>query len=361
MSIQSIFRFSCAIVLSLALLAASPALAEVALAPGETASDVAADASTSKCDPENCQVSFDLPSSTLLLEAMSVDGAEAEASATLLSSFAITADGTDPSDETPLLGSSLSLTVDANGILEIDGDDSLAAYRLDVLVTDVATNAPIGSAKVADGATVGGSEVVNVSEVEVLNLNLIRGHRYQVALTLSVFTSAGAIGSATANFGNSSASWEGLTIVAGADVLGGIGDLEARVDELEEDVDQLQVDVVQLQGDVVVLEEDVDQLQVDVVQLEEDVAELGGDLEDLEDEFESHTHEYLTGRGTGHNNTTATTSVPDDSDGPSIDPIDEDDDVSIDDDEEDDSPGNSGKKGKKDKGPFSFWKMLTGR
>jgi len=349
MTMQSILRSSCAIPLSIALLAASPALADVTLAPGETASDVAADASASTCDPPNCQVSFDLPNSTLLLETTSADGAEAEASATLLSSFAVTADGTDPSDETPLLGSSLSLTVDATGILEIDGDGSLAGYRLDVLVTDVGTNAPIGSARVAEGATSGMSEIVDVSEIEVFDLNLVRGHEYRVALTLSVFTSAGAIGTATANFGSSSASWEGLTIVAGADLLGAIADLQDSVAALEKDVDQLQVDVVQLQEDV--------------VRLEDDVADLGGDIEDLEDEFKGHTHGYLTGKGVGHNNATATTSVPDDSDGASIDPIDEDEDVSGDGEEEDDSPGNSPKKNKekKKKSPFSFLNMLKAR
>jgi hypothetical protein len=71
-----------------------------------------------------------------------------------------------------------------------------------------------------------------------------------------------------------------------------------------------------------------------------DVDELGGDLGDLEEDFQNHTHDYLTGKGNGHNNTTATTSVPDE--GASIDPIDEEDEVEIDVEEEDDSPGNSG-------------------
>jgi len=271
--------------LSLLLLAVSPALADVELAPGETASDVAADDSASTCDPNDCEVSFDLPNSTMLLTATSADGADVMASASLLANFSVSAESDDPSDQTPLLGSSLSINVNATGSLDLDGMDSTAGYRLDVLVSDTGSGAAVGAAKIAEGVATGASEMVDVSEMEVLNLNLTRGHDYQVSLTLSVFALAGAGGTAVANFGGSSASWDGLTLVAGADVLGEIGDLNDRVDALDGRVDALQEQV-----------------------------------DELDDAFRNHTHEYLTGRGVGHNNTTAVTSGPEGSDGPVVDP-----------------------------------------
>ena len=45
-------------------------------------------------------------------------------------------------------------------------------------------------------------------------------------------------------------------------------------------------------------------------ELREELEDLRDDLEDLEDDFDGHTHTYLTGRGTGHNNTEATSGPP---------------------------------------------------
>jgi hypothetical protein len=346
MNLESIFRSSYAIALSLALVAASPALADVVIAPGETVTDVVADASESMCDPANCEVMFDLESNTLFLVAKVAGVDEAAASATLLSSFVVTADGNEPSDQTPLLGSSRSVIVNARGTLTLDGVDSTAGYRLDLLVTDSADGTPIGAARVAEGVATGNTELVVVSEMEVLNLNLTRGHEYQVALTLSVFAASGQSETATADFGDSSASWEALTITAGADVLGSIGDLQDDVTELQDDVTELQVDVAELQVDVI-------QLQVDVVELRVDVDELAGDLGDLEEEFQNHTHDYLTGKGNGHNNTTATTTTPDE--GASIDPRDDDGEEEVEEEAEESNPGNSGSRS------FGRWKKFFGR
>ena len=41
-----------------------------------------------------------------------------------------------------------------------------------------------------------------------------------------------------------------------------------------------------------------------------DIARLWEALDELHEHFEGHTHTYLTGRGTGHNNTEATSSPP---------------------------------------------------
>lgn len=43
---------------------------------------------------------------------------------------------------------------------------------------------------------------------------------------------------------------------------------------------------------------------------EESVEELRAELQELRDDFEGHTHTYLTGKGEGHNNTEATTGPP---------------------------------------------------
>jgi chaperonin cofactor prefoldin len=348
MNLRPLLHLAPAIALSLLVIGASPAVAEVLLEPGETERNVAADDSSAKCNPTNCEVSFDLEASTLFLNVKSANEEDATASATLLSTFAISAEGTDPSDETPLLGSTLSLTVDATGALDLDGADSVAGYRLDVVVTDTDGSNPIAAAKVAEGAAIDKGEIVDISEMVIFNLNLTRGHKYQVELTLSLFALAGPQGIAEANFGGSSASWQDLTITAGADVLGGLGSLEDRVSDLEDDVALLdvRVSVLETRADVVearvdVLDDRVDDLDVRVDDLQDQVDGIEGDLEDLTEAFENHTHEYLTGRGNGHNNTTATTTVPDE--GASIDPIEDDDDegASTDPVEDDDDDGAS--------------------
>jgi len=66
---------------------------------------------------------------------------------------------------------------------------------------------------------------------------------------------------------------------------------------------QLDVRVTQLETDVVALEGRVDGI-------EEDLGELDQKVEQLREDFDNHSHTYLTGKGQGHNNTEADTGGP---------------------------------------------------
>jgi hypothetical protein len=210
------------------------------------------------------------------------DGEANSEMAVISADFSVTAEGGDPEDETKLVGSQISMNVDAEGLLSALslGADASAGYRIDVHVTDLDDNVVVAAAKVAEAEEDKADDLseVDVSELLVLPVALTRGHSYRVALKVRVTAAAGPGETASADFlmGDGFASWSNLTVMAGSDPSGDLADLTERVDDLEEEVDDL--------------EEELDELRED---------------------FDGHSHEYLTGRGTGHNNTTADTSTPD--------------------------------------------------
>ena len=53
--------------------------------------------------------------------------------------------------------------------------------------------------------------------------------------------------------------------------------------------------------------EDLEELDEKVDGIAEDLEELDEKVEELRDDFDSHSHTYRTGKGTGHNNTEAET------------------------------------------------------
>jgi outer membrane murein-binding lipoprotein Lpp len=76
--------------------------------------------------------------------------------------------------------------------------------------------------------------------------------------------------------------------------------IDARLDQLETDVDALEE---QVEG----IAEDLEELDEKVDGIAEDLEELDEKVEELRDDFDSHSHTYRTGKGTGHNNTEAET------------------------------------------------------
>ncbi|MDX1385806.1 MAG: hypothetical protein R3190_19295 [Thermoanaerobaculia bacterium] len=239
--------------------------------PGGTLTDLPADASSTTCMDSTCSVVFDEAASTIEATLMVADGVASDIRSTLIASFSVSA---PPEMATStLVGSLVSLNVDADGELAAQGDGSSAAYRIDVQVVDQSSGALVATQKVAEGSVAGtASQTVRVAEPVVLNVPLVRGSSYQVELTLSNSATAAVGGSATSDFSGASASWTGLDVAAGSDPLAPVLRLAAVVNGLQEQVDEL----------------------------EEELAEL-------DDRLRTHTHEYLTGRGTGHNNTEATT------------------------------------------------------
>ena len=288
------------------LLPATGALAQVDIDPDEVASDVASDAVSSDCADASCSVSADLPNSTLMASTTAGASEANDVEAVLSAAFNVSAESGDPADATKLLGSTISLSVSADGALAASGAGSSAGYRLDVQVVDASEgNMLVATQKIGESSVTDGTEDVLLFEPVVLPVSLTRGHSYEVELVLFLEATGDAGGSASADFA-STASWDDLTIAAGSDVLGAIADLDERVDTLETDVAEL--------------DERVDLLVVDVAELGERVDILETDLAELREDFENHTHEYRTGRGKGHNNTVATTTAPDFPNGTSTSP-----------------------------------------
>lgn len=252
-------------------LAAASASADNELGPDEVLSGIVADDGSSPCADATCQSAFDLPNSTLQIKTTAEDVASNGTSATISADFSVDAESDDPEDETKLVGSQVSMMVEAHGLLSALGADAAASYRIDVRVTDLDDGVVVGAQQVASDDEEDAEQGANVAELVVLPVMMVRGHDYRVALMVTVAAEAGSGESASADFlmDGGFARWVDLTVIAGSDPFGPLRDLTERVDALENEVG------------------------------------------DLRDDFENHTHEYLTGRGTGHNNTVAVTSTPD--------------------------------------------------
>jgi hypothetical protein len=270
------FGWRLGLVTALVSLAATPALA---IDPDETISDITADQSATTCVDATCEVAFDLPNNTLQVKTTAGSDESTGTTARISADVHVSAESGDPADETKLTGSTVSLTVEAAGALSAIGLTSSAAYRIDVWVTDTDDGVVVAAQKVAEGSVGDGVEEIDVAELLVLPVSLTRGHTYRIALIVTVDADAEELGAASADLlmDGGFARWVNLTVAAGSDAFDPIADLQDQVDVLEEELDALR------------------------------------------EEFENHTHDYLTGRGNGHNNTVATTTTPADEDVPAVD------------------------------------------
>jgi hypothetical protein len=157
-------------------------------------------------------------------------------------------------------------------------------------VTDTTEGVLIAAKTVVNDRVVDGKLPIGERNAVALPLPLNRGHSYRVSLILETLAvgSPGDSGGALSDFLNT-ASWFDLSVTAGVDPFALIVIIDARLDQLESDVDAL--------------EEQVDDITGDLDELTETV-------EDLREDFDNHSHTYLTGRGQGHNNTEASTTTP---------------------------------------------------
>lgn len=258
-----------------------------AIDPDEVISNIGADSSATSCADATCEAIFDLPSSTLQLKTTAGGDQITETSATLSAEFEVSAASADPADENKLSGSTVSMSVEAFGTLGAVGTASDAGYRIDVRVTDLDDGSVAAAQKIAEGRIRDGAAEIDAMELVVLSPSLTRGHRYRVDLLVKLDATAEPLGSASADLlmNDGFVRWQNLTVAAGSDPFEAIADLAGRVDALEDRTDELE-----------------------------------GELDQLREDFDGHSHEYLTGRGNGHNNTLATTTTPDgDSGSPSVD------------------------------------------
>jgi outer membrane murein-binding lipoprotein Lpp len=268
--------------------------AAVEIDPGGTASDLAAEGGNilEECATtatETCTVSINAAGNEVAaLVAAEADGAGA-ASGEVFTDFSISVDS-----EAPLLGSVVSGQVDVDGLLEALEADAMASVDVSLQVMDMTAGVLVGAQTVVSHAVVNGSLPVSRSNAVVIPLPLTRGHDYRISLVIAA-EAAGSVSTATGALSDfaSTASWSGLSVTAGQDPFEAIAALAGRVSDLESDVADL--------------ESDVDQIATEL----QDLTLI---VEELSEDFESHTHTYLTGKGVGHNNTEATTTPPSDGD-----------------------------------------------
>jgi hypothetical protein len=250
-------------------------LAAVDIDPGTTASDLAADGGNilEECavtETETCTVVInDADNEVGALVDVTEDGSGI-ASGEVFTEFNITG------EEGALIGSFLSAVVNVSGVLSTLGPDALASVEASLEVTDTTDGVLIAAETVVNETIADGKIPVAEKSVVAMSLPLNRGHSYRVSLILKAAAvgNVGDGGSALSDFLDT-ASWSDLSVTAGVDPFALIVIIDARLDQLETDLEELA----------------------------ETVEELGED-------FDDHSHTYLTGKGVGHNNTEATTTTP---------------------------------------------------
>ena len=274
------------------------AVAAVDIDPGTTASDLVADDGNiiEECTDtatETCTVVINAAGNEVgaLVEA-TADGTGV-ASGEVFADFNITGDGGGA-----LVGSVLSAEIDVTGVLNGLGPNAFASVKAALQVRDTTSDVLIAAETVADDSVTGGSRSLSGANTVVLPLALTSGHSYRVSLMIRAQAtgSSGDAAGAVSDFVNT-ASWSGLSVTAGADPFALIAQLEARVDGIEADL-----------------------------------GELDQKVEQLREDFDNHSHTYLTGKGVGHNNTEVETGTPVLPDGEPGDDVDDDDGVASEDD-----------------------------
>jgi hypothetical protein len=290
--------------------------AAVEIDPGDTASPLLADggATLEECDDtatETCTVSINAAGNEVgaLVDA-GANGAGA-ASAEVFTDFSISDDG-----EAALIGSVVSGQVSVDGLLEALEADAMASVDVSLQVMDMTAGVLVGAQTVVSHTVVNGSlRVLPHSKAVVIPLPLTRGHDYRISLIIAA-EAAGSVAEPTGALSDfvNTASWSGLSVTAGQDPFEPIAELADRVSDLESDVDALESAVTRLAAAFQELAGDLDDLEALVDRIANALRDLQQTVAELREDFESHTHSYLTGKGVGHNNTDATTTTPSDGD-----------------------------------------------
>jgi hypothetical protein len=266
------------------------AVAAVDIDPGTTASDLVADGGNmiEECADtatETCMVVINAADNEVgALVEVTEDGSGI-ASGEVYTDFNVTGIG-----DGALVGSFLSTEVDVSGVLSGLGPKAFASVKVSLEVTDSTADVLVAAETVVDDSVVDGTIPVSGANAVAMPLPLTRGHSYRVSLIINAQAvgSPGDVAGALSDFANT-ASWSGLSVTAGEDPFALISQLDIRVTLLE--------------TDVAALEERVDGIEVDIEELDERV-------EQLREDFDNHSHTYLTGKGTGHNNAEAETGAP---------------------------------------------------
>ena len=321
--------------------------AQLVLAPGDVETDLIADAGEilDECADtatETCTVIVSAGTNTIQMLASAEALGDATASAVLTKDFSILPSSSGNPD--PLTGSLVSARVDRLGLLEALVSDASASSRVDIQVINQTIGALVGAAEVADQAISNGSLNVKDLDTVVIPVPLQRGHSYRIRIVVDGEAHGGLVVGAESDFLNLAGGVvvSELTVVAGADAFAAIRDLQDEVDKQGDEISDIQdeLDLIQLELDLI--DAELDEIQGELDDLGQELEDLEGKVDDLEEAFENHSHTYLTGRGTGHNNTEATTTRPNGAEAPEQLPVDDgeavDDGEEVDDDQDGPQP-----------------------
>jgi hypothetical protein len=278
--------------------------AAVEIDPGDTASDLAADGGNilEQCATtatENCQVGISVLSNEVGARVDADFGGAGAASAELFTDFSISG-----YSEAVLLGSFVSGQVDVTGLLLALANDAMASVDVSLHVMDMTAGVLVGAQTVVSETVVNGQLPVSNNSAVVIPVALTRGHDYRISLIIAADAVGGDLLGAESDF-TDTASWTGLSVTAGQDPFGAIDDLADRVTDVESDVARL-IPVVRK------LVEDLDLLEALVARIANALRDLQQTVAELREDFDNHTHAYLTGKGKGHNKVVATTTSPSD-------------------------------------------------
>jgi len=266
------------------------AVAAVDIDPGTTTSGLVAEDGTiiEECADtatETCTVAIDAAANEVGALVEVTENGSGVASGEVFTDFNVTGNG-----DGPLVGSFLSTEVSVSGVLSSLGPNAFASVRTSLEVRDTTADVLVAAETVIDDSITDGTRSISGGNAVVLPLPLTRGHSYRVSLIIKAQAagSPGDVAGALSDFANT-ASWSELSVTAGDDPFALISQLDARVTQLETHVDTL--------------EERVEGIATDV-------EELTATVEQLREDFDNHSHTYLTGKGKGHNNTEAETGAP---------------------------------------------------
>ena len=243
---------------------------------------------------------------------------EVSASAAVLYEFQV--DG-DEDTNGNLVDAMLGYAISWNGVTKITGaGDYDVAIKLAVEdVTDAGNPMVVAVIDVHDMS--GDSGVDQGSDQAIVPVQLVRGNSYLV--TASLATSAAT--EATAEVASAVADY--LSDV-GSEMSAGGARVDALVLQVGVDLEDLAAQVAANTEAIAMNTEAIEANTTAIVDLAEVVGLLADEveaiqeaLEDLGDVVANHTHYYLTGKGTGHNNTMAETGPASGEDDPEIQPV----------------------------------------
>ena len=258
---------------------------------------------------------------------------DVSASAAVLYEFQV--DG-DEDTNGNLVDAMLGYAVSWNGVTKITGAGDYDA-TIQLAVEDVTDSSNPVVVAVIDVHGMSDETGVDMgSDQAMVPLSLVRGNSYLVTASLSTSAAteataeaASAVPDYLSDVGSemsAAGAWvDALVLQVGVDLEDLAAQVAANTEAIAENTEAIAENTAAIALNTEAIEmntEAISDLATAVGMLAEEVEAIKAALEDLGEELANHTHYYLTGKGTGHNNTMAETGpASGDDDDPEIQPV----------------------------------------